>query len=481
MTPARVLVVGGGISGLVAAYRLRTLLGERAEIVVVEQSDRIGGKLRTVELAGEGYDVGAEGFLLRRPELLDLVTELGLADELVTPALLASRVRAAGQSVRVPPRTLMGVPAAPEVLREVLSPAAVRRVADEPALPPLDLDGADVSVGGLLRARLGDEVVDRLVDPLLGGVYAGRADDLGLRATMPQLAAALDRGAGSLVRATAEVVPAPNPDAPRPPVFGALRGGFRVLVDRLAAASRARLRLGQPVRSLTRAERGWRVEIGPAPRPEVVDVDGVVLAVPAPAARRLLADVAPVAAAAYGRVDVASMAVVALALPAGTQLPEASGVLVAEGERWADGTPFTAKAFTFSSRKWGHFGDRVLVRGSVGRFGDAAVLRRDDADLVRAVRADLAELTGVRVEPSDAAVMRWGGGLPQYAVDHNDVVATIESTVADQPGLAVAGATLHGVGLPACVATADAAARRVAAHLPADAVAGSGTMGAWPA
>ncbi|MCP2258312.1 oxygen-dependent protoporphyrinogen oxidase [Streptoalloteichus tenebrarius] len=481
MTVRRVLVVGGGITGLVAAHRLRVLLGERAEIVLVEQSDRLGGKLRTVELAGAAYDVGAEAFLLRRPEVADLVAELGLSDLVVSPALVASRVRASGRTVPVPPRTLMGVPAAPEALREVLSPEALRRVANEPELPPIDLAGADVSVGRLLRGRLGDEVVDRLVDPLLGGVYAGRADNLGLRATMPQLAAALDRGAGSLVRATSDLVPPPDPRLPRPPVFGALRGGFQVLVDRLASASRARVRLGQPVRSLLRTERGWRVEIGSAPRPEAMDVDGVVLAVPAPAARRLLADVAPAAAAAYGRVEVASMVVVAMALPADTRLPESSGVLVAEGERWADGTPFTAKAFTFSSRKWGHLGDRVLVRGSVGRFGEAAALRRDDGDLVRAVRADLAELTGVAAEPLDVAVVRWGGGLPQYGVDHVDVVAAIEETVSHQPGLAVAGATLHGVGLPACVATADAAARRVAAHLSTSAAPASGTMGPWPA
>jgi oxygen-dependent protoporphyrinogen oxidase len=284
---------------------------------------------------------------------------------------------------------------------------------------------------------------------------------------MPLLATALDAGVGSLLAAAATTMPAPPQHrAKRPPVFGTLRGGLAVLVDRLAEVAEPEVRLGLPVRALASREQGWRLEIGSAASPEFLDVDGVVLAVPAPSARKLLADIAPVASAAYADVEVASMAVVALALPPGAQLPERSGVLLAEGERHADGTPFTAKAFTFSSRKWAHLdGDPVLVRGSVGRHGESALLQRSDADLLAAVRADLAELTGITVAPVESAVKRWGGGLPQYGVGHLDLVARIERAVAEVPGLAVAGATLHGVGVPACVATADAAAARVAAHL----------------
>jgi oxygen-dependent protoporphyrinogen oxidase len=160
------------------------------------------------------------------------------------------------------------------------------------------------------------------------------------------------------------------------------------------------------------------------------------------------------------------MAVIAMALPPGTEFPQRSGVLLAEGERHADGTPFTAKAFTFSSRKWAHLDDGpLLVRGSVGRFGETALLQRSDDDLVKAVRADLKELTGITAAPVDTVVTRWGGGLPQYGVGHLDLVAGIERAVAEVPGVAVAGASLHGVGVPACIATADAAAARVAAHL----------------
>jgi oxygen-dependent protoporphyrinogen oxidase len=350
----------------------------------------------------------------------------------------------------------------------VLSEDGLRRLAAEPELPPVRLDGGDVSVGALLADRLGPEVPDRLVDPLLGGVYAGRAASLGLRATMPALAAKLDAGEGSLLAAAASLVPPPSRDGTRTPVFGTLTGGLTTLIDRLAEASGAELRYGLPVRALHRLPSGWRLELGSAPHPEFLDADAVLLAVPAPAARRLLADISPAASDGYGRIDVASVAVVALALPSSAPLPESSGVLIASGEehgrgRQSTGNPFTAKAFTFSSRKWAHLAgpDHLLVRGSVGRFGEAEVLQRDDEDLVAAVRADLAELTGVTAAPLDSLVTRWGGGLPQYGVGHLDIVAGIERAVADVPGLAVAGAALHGVGLPGCVASAGLAAARI--------------------
>ncbi|MEV0083099.1 protoporphyrinogen oxidase [Saccharopolyspora sp. NPDC050642] len=465
----RVAVVGGGIAGLVAAYRLRRELGPDAEIVLFEQGERLGGKLRTVELAGCRYDVGAEAFLDRRPEVRQLAEELGVPEEVVHPGRVSATVRAGGRTCRLPGGTVMGVPASPEAVQDVLSPAGVAAVRAEAELPPVRLGGADISVGELLRGRMGDEVVDRLVEPLLGGVYAGDADRLGLRATIPALAAALDAGAESITAAVAAALPAPKPaDAPKPPVFGAFRYGYRELVDRLLIAAGAEVRIGLPVRQLARAEQGWRLEIGAAPSPEFLDVDAVVLAVPAPAARRLLGDVVPAAAAKLAEVELSSSIVVGLALPPDTRLPEASGVLIARGEQHADGTPFTAKAFTFSSKKWPHLRGaegELLVRGSVGRFGETAELRLDDAEVLRRVLADFTELTGISTAPVDSVVTRWGGGLPQYGVGHLDLVADVERAVAEVPGLAIAGAALHGVGVPACIATGTAAATDITRDL----------------
>jgi oxygen-dependent protoporphyrinogen oxidase len=349
-----------------------------------------------------------------------------------------------------------------------LSDKGLRQVAEEPAGAPIRLDGEDVGLGGLLRGRFGAELVDRLVDPLLGGVYAGGVDSLGLRATLPALATALDRGAGSLTEAASAALPsAEYLDAT--PVFGTLRGGLGTLVDRLAELSSVDIRRGVPVRALEKREHGWRLLLGAVPEahapPEpILDVDAVLLAVPAPSARRLLDGVVSVASAAYASVEVASMAVVALAFPPGTTLPDSSGVLIGARERHPDGRPFAAKAFTFSARKWGHLGEAepVLVRGSVGRHGEPGALRADDAELTRLVRADLAELTGIVTEPVESVVTRWGGGLPQYGVGHLDLVDSIERAVGGVPTLAVAGATLHGVGVPACIATADRAAAKLA-------------------
>jgi oxygen-dependent protoporphyrinogen oxidase len=471
---SRVAVVGGGISGLAAAYRLRTLLGPTAEIVLIEGSRRLGGALRTVELGGVALDVGAEAFLVRRPEALGLVEELGLGGQLRHPTPAAPTVRAGGRTLPLPTRTVLGLPGAAADVEGLLSAPGAARVAAEPTVPLCWEPGQDAAVGMLLRERAGDELVDRLVDPLLGGVYAGRADALGLRATLPAVATALDRGAGSLLAAASAVLfPGLPPGGGPSPVFGTLRGGLSVLVDALVAAAAVRLRLGLPVRGLARIPDGWRLELGSARQTEHVDADAVVLAVPAPALRRLLADPLPVASATAGRVEVVGLA---LPLAATQALPEVSGVLVAASE------PLSVKAFTFSGRKWAHARSEhvLLVRASLGRHGEARVLQRDDAELVDAVRADFAGLTGISTMPVATVVARWGGGLPQYAPGHLDAVAALERDVSGSAGLAVAGATLHGVGLPACIATADAAARRIAGYLngvSAPAAARGGTMG----
>ncbi|WP_232662109.1 protoporphyrinogen oxidase [Pseudonocardia sp. TRM90224] len=482
---ARVAVVGAGISGLAAAHRFRTLLGPDAEIVVLEQRDRVGGVLRTVELAGMPFDVGAEAFLARRPEVPALLRELGLDTLQTHPTGAAASVRAGGRTGPLPPGTLLGVPTSAARLDGLLSTAGMAAVAAEPGLPLSWEPGSDVALGGLLRARFGDELPDRLADPLLGGVYAGRVDALGLRATIPALAAALDGGATSLTAAadtasrgtparesgspSARVGPDTRasrgeevaPGTSGTPVFGAVRGGYRVLLDALREAAAADVRLGTTARELHRTSSGWQLVLGPTTSPELLDVDAVVLAVPAPAAAKLLAGVAPGAAAAAGEVELASSVVVGLAYRAADAalLPPTSGLLIATGE------PLAAKAFTHSSNKWAHLGadGTVRLRASLGRFGEAASLQVDDAELVARVRKDLAALAGITAEPVDVHVQRWGGGLPQYGVHHLDRMRAVEDGLPG--GLAVVGAALHGVGVPACVATARGAAERLAVSL----------------
>jgi protoporphyrinogen/coproporphyrinogen III oxidase len=441
----RLVVVGAGITGLAAAFEWRRRRPDD-EIVVLEAGDRIGGKLHRIELAGHWYDTGPEAVLARVPEAVQLVERLGLADRLVAPATTQGSVVLPDGRHPLPAGTVLGVPASAAGLDGLLTTNGVARVRAEADLPPLRLDG-DVAVGTLLRERLGDELVDRLVEPLLGGVYAGRADELSLAATMPALAARLP-AAGSVLAAAAAARDAgarSRGDADGP-VFATVADGIGALPEALVAASRAEVRLRTPAHGLRRTASGFELSVGPAAAPELLTADAVIVTAPAQKAARLLADVAPGAVEPLQGIPYASMAVVAMAFPAqdvaagsGLLVPPIAGRLV--------------KGVTVSSAKWPHLaGDALLVRSSVGRFRDEAELQRSDDDLTAAVVADVADLLQLsRPEPTETRLVRWGGGLPQYLVGHPSRVAVIRSAVAAVPGLAVGGAAFEGVGVPACI------------------------------
>ncbi|WP_347057234.1 protoporphyrinogen oxidase [Blastococcus sp. HT6-30] len=449
----RLVVVGAGITGLAAAFEWRRRRPDD-EIVVVEAGDRIGGKLDRIRLAGTWYDTGPEALLGRVPEAVGLVEALGWGDRLVAPATTQASVVLPEGRFPLPAGTVLGVPASADGLDGVLTPTGVARVRAEVELPPLSLPDGDVAVGGLLRERLGDEVVDRLVEPLLGGVYAGRADELSLAATMPALAAQV-RGAGSVLEAAAAARDAGSRsrfDADGP-VFVTVDAGIGALPAALVEAARAEVRLRTPAHGLRRTAGGFEVSVGTAAAPEVLTADAVILTAPATKAARLLGEVAPRAVDPLRGIPYASMAVVAIAFPV-QDVPAGSGLLV---------PPVTGrlvKGVTVSSAKWPHLagGEALLVRSSVGRFGDESQLQRSDEELAADVVADVAELLGLsRPEPLETRVARWGGGLPQYLVGHPERVAAARAAVGEVPGLAVAGAAYEGVGVPACIRDAHRA------------------------
>jgi oxygen-dependent protoporphyrinogen oxidase len=454
----RVVVVGAGVAGLAAAWDLRER--DVADVVVIEASDRVGGKLRLAEVHGTTVDVGAESILFRRPEGVELARAAGLGDDVVHPVTTAARVWSRGRLAPLP-RSVLGVPADLEDLRAsgLLSAEGMTRAAEEPDQPVTTLDG-DLSVGALVEQRFGPEVVDRLVEPLLGGVYAGHAREISARAAAPQVVALLERDP-SMLRAAALRTAATSGT----PVFAGIAGG----VGRLAQAVAAPLdvRLSTTVRELRRGgSRRWQLVTGPVVAPEVVEADAVVLAVPAAAAARLLVDIAPAAAHELAAVEHASMAIVTLAFPA-DRFPavEGSGFLVPPVDRRA------VKAATFSSRKWDWVRQAapevVLLRTSLGRHREETDLQVTDEELVARSVADLADATGLTTEPVDSHVQRWGGALPQYAVGHLDRVRRTREAVAAVPGLAVCGAVYDGLGIPACIATGRAAAASVLVDPPA--------------
>ena len=469
-TRPRVVVVGGGIAGLTAALEVLDAL-PAADVTVLEGSDRLGGKLRLEPVAGHLVDVGAESVLALRPEAVDLADRVGcrrrpgdprddrrLGLDPGRPAAAAARHADGGAhrprlGPRHPHRRRGGAAARrAAVARRAADRGRLgRRLRRRPARAPPS------STGSSSRCSAGST--------------PATPRRLSLQATMPVLWAAGDprREPGRHARRTGGPASAPAARAaPRPPFTG-LRGGVGRLPGLVAdevARRGATLRTGAVVRELQRTRTGWRLVVGSAADPEVVEADAVLLCVPAAPAARLLAGHAPVAVVGAGR------------RRDGIQCRRHPGRASARASTSCPGSGFlvppvegrTIKASTFSFRKWawtGALSDEVVhLRASFGRAREEADLQRDDADLVAVAVAEVGEAIG-RPLPRvvDAHVQRWGGGLPQYAVGHVDRVASIRADVARLPGLEVAGAVYDGVGIPAVVASATRAAHATVQHL----------------
>jgi protoporphyrinogen/coproporphyrinogen III oxidase len=451
----RVAVVGAGITGLVAARRLAAA---GAQITVLEQATRVGGQLAPASVAGRHVDLGAESVFTAAPGPLELIDELGLAEQLV-PAGSGTTWIWTERGLRPLPEGF--TPAGPSrlgpVLRSrVLSARGMLRAGLEPLLPSSPRD-RDLAVGEYLERRFGREVTERLVDPLLGGLHAGDVHRLSLRAATPQLAALADRHRSLLLRRR----PAPRPG----PTFVTLADGLATLADRLAAdLPEGRLRLGVRATAVERVATGsLRVSLADGPP---LEVEGVVLATPAHVAASLVAGSSPTAAAELGELRAASVVVAALAYPA------AAAAVPAIGQGTGILVPSTRdkllKAATFLSTKWPHHADDevFLIRVSAGRAGDDRAIGLDDAPLLAQLQRELAEATGLDLAPLDATVQRWPSTMPQLEVGHLQRLDTITAALAhDLPGVTLAGAPYHGPGLASCLRSAASATGALGAVL----------------
>lgn len=465
----RCVVIGGGLAGLTAAHALAA--NPAYDVLVLESTARPGGKLQVAEVAGIGVDVGAESMLNRRPEGVALVRELGLP--LVHPTPAQPRLWSRG-ALRPLPRSLMGVPLDVEDLARsgVLSPAGLERVRRERDRPPTHLlEDADISVGALVAQRMGEEVVDRLVEPLLGGVYAGRAHEISARAAVPALVEQAERGSWLAQAPSA----AEREQAPRP-VFAGIESGVGRLPVALVEAGRFALRTDAVVRAISRGPTGFQLEVAVPGGTEVLAADDLIVATPAAASARLLRGVASAAAEQLALIESASVAVISLAVPAiSVAHLDTSGFLVPPVERAG------VKAATFSWAKWAWVRDAgksreagtdvALLRASWGRHREEWVLQRTDEELIALTVQDLVRTCGLTGPVIDAHVQRWGGGLPQYAVGHltrvsrvRDAVAGVNATdpAPDAGRIAVCGAAYDGVGIPAVIASAQRAAAQIA-------------------
>ncbi|HET8525869.1 MAG TPA: protoporphyrinogen oxidase [Actinomycetota bacterium] len=449
----RVVVVGGGVSGLTAAHRLLEA-DPTLDLAVLESEADVGGRLRTATVGGLELESGPDSFVARKPWAVDLCRGLGL--ELTEPGARDALIWTERGLVPLP-ESALGIPTD---LEEVVRWPGLSRRGRVRALADLVRKArarrADESIGSLVRRRMGDEMAERLTGPLLGGLFAGDIDRLSVDATFPELAR-WERTFGSLIRGARA---ASRAAADAGPMFLRPRGGVgqlpRALLGRVG---RHRLRLGSPVRSVERDGEGFVVRTAR----DALHGDAVVLATPAFVSAELVRGMDVEAAQGLTAIPYASTGVVHLVYPEGTAdaLPEATGFVVPHGR-----APMTAA--TFVSRKWPEaaFGTRAVVRCFVGAVGSEDVLDEPDRDIVDAVCRHLAAFLPLPGRPTASSVVRWPRSMPQYEVGHLERVRAIEASL--PAGIFPIGNAYHGVGVADAVRGAGLAAERIRVHLGAE-------------
>ncbi|GAB2700186.1 protoporphyrinogen oxidase [Thalassiella azotivora] len=473
---ARVVVVGGGITGLTTAHRLLTAAPD-LRVTVLEAGDRAGGKVVTDHVDGFVLDGGPDSLLTSRPHAVDLARELGLGEELVPADRLAAGTSLVRRGrLRPLPDGLMGLlPKDPwPVMRSsLLTPAGRARLACEYLVRPRE-DDADESVRAFVTRRLGAQAYDRIAEPLVSGVLATDPSEASVLATMRHLRS-VEQAHGGLAKAvlaqrraardasgaTSSRATSPPAATPPPPLLTPT-GGMGALVDALLVAlavAGADVRTGSPVTAVQRRGGGYRVEHAGGS----VDADAVVLAVPAGVAADAVTDLGADLAGALRTTTYGSTAVVSL----GYRAHEVRDAVRGHGYLVPASEGRLARACTWTSAKLpgrapvGH----ALVRVSLGGPGRPDLDAFTDADLVERARAELRSPAGVTADPLLARVHRWSGVMPQYHVGHLDRVAEATCRVAAHPGLHLAGSAWHGVGLSDCVASATRTAGAVLAGL----------------
>ncbi len=450
----RVVVVGGGITGLTTAYRLAGHSnGRPLEVTVLEASSRLGGKIRTAELAGMQVEEGADSFVVRKPWAVELARELGLENELVVPERLPAFILSGGRLVPFPSRAAFGIPAgAMEVRRWPGLSRRGRRRALVDLVRPARRVTEDEPLAALLQRRLGPEAAGH-VGSLLAGIHAGDAERLSVSATFPELKG-WERDHGSLIRAARRS--ARNADHAKGALFAAPWTGLGRLVEAVAnALGPERIHLNSPVSALrTGTDTAYEVETGDAVHP----ADSVVLTTPAFESARLLRERNPEAAEALDGIAYASTAVVLLVYPAGSaaRMPEGTGYIVAD--RTA-----TVTACTWLSSKWPRpdQAGRAVLRCYVGRAQSEEALALTDDALVAAVRGAVEQVTQFDAPPEASRVVRWPRAMPQYEVGHLERMTAIDTALAATPGVFVAGSAYRGVGIADCVRQATEVAQAV--------------------
>lgn len=471
--PVHIVVIGGGISGLSAAWAMtRNDLARppaaralQTKVTVLEAGPRLGGKIHTTEFAGCPVDTGPDAFLARVPWATHLCHELGMSKDLVSPSRSSAFVWTRNKLRGFPRRQMLGVPAGPTdlITSGLVSKAGALRAGADFTLPYAVGRGAQYpTVGHLVGTRLGREVLDRVVDPLIGGINAGRCDDLDLEACAPNLADIAVANSSLMRGVAAHLRSAPSPKGSRA-AFRAPVGGMTTLVNTLDARlveAGASIRTGISVLDIFPQDGKWSVVVSNGDR---LTADGVLIATPAQVAADLLNGPSPKAASIMRGIRHASVAMVRLAYESAaiTTSIDGSGFVVPA----VDGRLVTA--CSWSSSKWSHLArkGRVVMRASVGRIDDRRFTNMSDEELIAAVHDELSGVMKIMRSPVAADVTRWMDAFPQYEPGHITRMLNVERAVAEVPGLAVAGAALRGLGIPACIRSGREAGEELIARL----------------
>jgi oxygen-dependent protoporphyrinogen oxidase len=456
----RIAIVGGGISGLAAAFALeeRRRAGEALKFAVYESSPRFGGVLFTEQVEGCLIEAGPDSFLTEKPWAADLCRRLGIEDQLIgsNDADRKTYILVKGKLVPMPDGLMFMVPTqlSPAILSSLFSPATKLRVAREWWYPARVSNG-DESVAALVERHYGAEMVDRLADPLLAGVYGGEAAQLSVRAVLPRFVE-MESKYGSLGRGMLAARKNVKRSLPAPSIFSSLKGGMQQLGEALVARLPAEaLRANYPVQAVQRQDRGWVVSAGYASD----QFDAVIVATPASAAAVLLEIASAELASELRAISYSSSVTVALGFDQNVRvaLPPGFGFLVPrrEGKRLL--------AATFVHNKFPHRApkDRALLRCFLGGSRDEQVLQLTDENILSIVRDELRQILGVKSDPLFTRLYRWRGAMAQYTVGHLERLDRIEGLVKPLPGLALAGNAYRGIGVPDCIRSGEAAVQQV--------------------
>jgi oxygen-dependent protoporphyrinogen oxidase len=455
MRQPRVVIAGGGITGLSAAYRLQQLL-PNAPLTLVEADTRLGGKILTERTGGFVVEAGPDSFLASKPRGIGLCRELGLESHLQGVRVGTRRAYVLrDENFYELPEGLTGlIPAhlGPMFRSRLISPMAKARLALDYVLPPARGEG-DESLAAFIRRRLGREVYDRLVEPLMSGIYAGDGEQLSLAATYPQLHRA-EREHGSVIRGVlAARAGRPGAEQGRSGFLTPVNGVAEIVEALAASLNRTEIRLGKRVKEIVRSGTGYQVHLDSG---ESLAADALILATPAYTCAEVLDGLDEELASCLRAIPHVSTATISLAYrQADVPRPlDTHGYLIPR----VAGKPILACTFTsvkFAARAPQ---DHVLIRAFVGRAGQEGILDGSDESLISLVQDELRQRMGITAPPILCRVFRWPRGMPQYTLGHLDRLARIERRLAAHPGLYLAGNAYHGVGIPDCIASGEAAA-----------------------